>query len=119
MDRITLTGLRVYGHHGANPGERERAQAFDVSVIAEIDLHAASTSDDLDDTLDYAALHARIVTAVETTSYALIERLANDVLDAVFADHRVARAEVTIAKPAILDGATPSVTLVRENTRHR
>jgi 7,8-dihydroneopterin aldolase/epimerase/oxygenase len=119
MDRITLSGLRVYGRHGANPGERDRTQAFDVSVIAEMDLHAASTSDDLDDTLDYAALHARIVTAVETTSYALIERLANDVLDAVFADHRVARAEVTIAKPGILDGATPSITLVRENTRHR
>lgn len=119
MDRITLRGMRVYGRHGANPGERDRAQPFDITVGAEIDLHAASSSDDLDDTLDYAALHARIVTAVESTSYALIERLASDVLDAIFADHRVARAEVTIAKPALLDGATPSVTLLRENTRHR
>jgi 7,8-dihydroneopterin aldolase/epimerase/oxygenase len=119
MDRIRLAGLRVFGRHGANPGERDHAQPFDITITAEIDLHAASTSDALDDTLDYASLHARIVTAVETTSYALIERLANDVLDAVFADHRVARAEVTIAKPEILDGATPSITLVRENTRHR
>jgi dihydroneopterin aldolase len=119
MDRITLRGLRVYGRHGANPGERERAQPLDIDVVAEIDLRAASLSDDLEETLDYAALHARIVTAVESTSYALIERLAGDVLDAVFADHRVARAEVTIAKPELLDGATPSITLVRENTRHR
>jgi dihydroneopterin aldolase len=114
-----LHGVRAFGRHGVNPGERDRAQPFDVDVVAEIDLHAASTSDDLDDTLDYAALHARIVTAVETTSYTLIERLASDVLDAVFADHRVARAQVTIAKPTLLDGATPSITLVRENTRHR
>jgi dihydroneopterin aldolase len=119
MDRINLRGVRVYGRHGANPGERDLAQPFDVDVSAEIDLHAASRSDELDDTLDYAALHARIVTAIESTSYQLIERLAGDVLDAVFADHRVARAEVTIAKPGLLDGATPSVTLVRENTRHR
>jgi dihydroneopterin aldolase len=119
MDRIRLRDVRVFGRHGANPGERDREQPFDIGVVAEIDLHAASTTDDLDDTLDYAALYARIVTAVESTSYALIERLASDVLDAVFADHRVARAEVTIAKPGLLDGATPSITLVRENTRHR
>lgn len=119
MDRITLRGVRVYGCHGANPGERDTPQPFDVNVRAEIDLHAAASTDNLDDTLDYAALHARIVTAVESTSYALLERLASDVLDAVFSDHRVARAEVTIAKPGLLDGATPAVTLVRENTRHR
>jgi dihydroneopterin aldolase len=119
MDRITLSGVRVYGRHGANPGERDTPQPFDVDVRADIDLHGASLSDNLDDTLDYAALHARILMAVETTSYALLERLANDVLDAVFSDHRVARAEVTIAKPGLLDGATPAVTLVRENTRHR
>jgi len=119
MDRIALHGVRVLGRHGVTPQERERPQPFDVDVIAEIDVRAAAASDDIDDTLDYAALHARIVTAVESTSYALLERLAVDVLDAVFADHRVARAEVTIAKPRLLDGATPSVTLVRENTRHR
>jgi 7,8-dihydroneopterin aldolase/epimerase/oxygenase len=119
MDRIALRGLRVYGRHGANPGERDRVQPFDIAVTAEIDLRKAAASDDLDDTLDYAALHARIVTAVASTSYALLERLASDVLDAVFADHRVARAEVTIAKPGLLEGATPSITLVRENTRHR
>jgi dihydroneopterin aldolase len=92
---------------------------LDVTVVAEIDLRAPAASDDIDDTLDYAALHARIATAVESTSYALLERLAVDVLDAVFADHRVARAEVTLGKPGLLDGATPEVTLARENTRHR
>ena len=86
------------------------AQAFDVGRARQRSICTPpSTSDDLDDTLDYAALHARIVTAVESTSYALLERLASDVLDAVFADHRVARAEVTIAKPGLLDGATPAV----------
>ena len=119
MDRITLRGVRAYGCHGANPGERDTPQPFDVNVRVEIDLHAAASSDDLEDTLDYAALHARIVTAVESTSYALLERLASDVLDAVFSDHRVARAEVTVSKPGLLEGATPGVTLVRENRRHR
>jgi dihydroneopterin aldolase len=41
----------------------------------------------------------------------LIERLGADVLDAMLADPRVQRASVRIAKPALLAGATPAVTL--------
>jgi 7,8-dihydroneopterin aldolase/epimerase/oxygenase len=114
MDRITLRGIRAYGRHGANPGERDAAQRFDVEIVTELDLRVAQVSDDLADTLDYDALHRRIVEIVEGRSYALLERLAGDLLDAIFDDARVIRAQVTIEKPGILDGATPGVTLARE-----
>lgn len=117
MDRITLDKIRAYGRHGVTCGERERAQAFDVSVTLELDLELARRSDDLRDTADYARLHERIVAIVGGTSFALIERLAGEILDAVLADPRVARAAVTVAKPQILSGATPSVTLARERDR--
>jgi 7,8-dihydroneopterin aldolase/epimerase/oxygenase len=115
MDRIRLQGVRAYGSHGADPGERERRQLFEIDVTAEIDLGGAQAGDDLAQTLDYASLHERIVRVVSTTSYTLLERLAGEVLEAVFADRRVVRAEVTVAKPGILEGATPSVTLERAN----
>lgn len=118
MDRITLKGVRAYGRHGSEPEERERRQPFDVDVTVEIDLRAAGSTDDLTQTMDYSGLQARLVRVVATTSYALIERLATDLLDVVFDDPRVSRAEVTVSKPAILDGATPSVTLARSNPRH-
>ncbi len=75
-------------------------------------------SDDLGDTLDYAHLHRRIATIVQSTSFALLERLAAEIADALFRDARIARAQVRIAKPELLDGATPSVCLRRENPRH-
>jgi len=115
LDAINLRGVRAYGRHGVEPQERERRQAFEIDVAAEIDLHAAAASDDLAQTVDYAALTERIVRIVATTSYALLERLAGDIVGAVFADPRVVRARVTISKPGILAGATPSVTLAREN----
>jgi dihydroneopterin aldolase len=117
MDRINLRGIRAYGCHGADAAERERGQPFDIDVTLEIDLRRAAASDELSDTLDYAALHERLVRTVATTSYALLERLAADLLAAAFDDRRVASAEVTIAKPGILDGATPAVTLARANPR--
>ncbi|MGB8909851.1 MAG: dihydroneopterin aldolase [Candidatus Cybelea sp.] len=115
MDEIRLRGVRAYGRHGSDPGERERRQLFEIDVLAEIDLRVPADSDDLSQTMDYAALRERLVRVVATTSYALLERLAADLLGAVFADSRVARAEVTLSKPRILDGATPSVTLQRVN----
>jgi dihydroneopterin aldolase len=118
MDRISLRGIRAYGRHGYEAAERARAQPLDIEIGAQIDLTAAARSDELADTLDYAALHARVVDVVANTSYALLERLAADLLRAVFEDRRVVRAEVTIAKPAILDGATASVTLERANPAH-
>jgi FolB domain-containing protein len=115
MDAIRLRGIRAYGRHGADAGERERRQLFEIDVTAELDLRSASVSDDLTKTLDYAALHARLVRVVATTSYALLERLAADLVAVLFEDRGVRRAIVTITKPNILRGATPSVTLERVN----
>ena len=115
MDEISLHGVRAYGRHGANPGERDHRQLFEIDLTAQIDLSRAAAQDDLADTLDYAALHARLVRIVATTSYSLLERLAADLVDAVLEDRRIAGATVRVAKPGILDGATPSVTLQRRN----
>lgn len=119
MDVIALRGIRAYGRHGANPGERDREQPFDIDISVEIDLVSAAQSDRLAETLDYADLHQRVKSIVSGKSYALLERLAAEILREVFADARVAAAHVSVAKPDLLDGATPSVKLRRENPRWR
>ncbi len=115
MDRITLAGIRALGRHGVAAAERAQAQPFDVDLVVDIDLAAACRSDNIVDTLDYARLHDRLVAVVTGTSHLLLESLASELLDVVFDDPRVRHAEVTVAKPKVLDGATPSVTLVRAN----
>lgn len=113
MARIALRNVRAHGRHGADPGERDREQPFDIDLVVELDASAAERSDELTDTVDYAALHRRLLSVVSGTSFALLERLAAALLDAVFEDLRVSFAQLTIAKPGILAGATPSVTLER------
>jgi len=112
-DVIALRGMRLYGRHGANPGERDAEQPFDVDVELSLNLSRAAQSDDLGDTIDYAALHARIRDVVRAHSFALIERLAGAIADELLSDGRVARVRVRVAKPDLLDGATPSITLTR------
>jgi dihydroneopterin aldolase len=86
-------------------------QPFDIDVEVGLDLAAAQRSDVLADTVDYAALHAAIIGIVASTSYDLIERIARDILDLLFSDRRIVRAEVSIGKPRLLAGATPVVTV--------
>jgi dihydroneopterin aldolase len=110
-DKIEITGIRAFGHHGADAGEKTVAQPFDIDVALELNLAAARTSDALADTYDYSKLHTAIVRIVRERSYDLIERLGADVLAAILADARVTHATVRVAKPGLLGGATPSVTL--------
>ena len=117
MDVIAVRDIRVHGRHGALPHEREREQPFDIDVSLECDLTAAAAEDDLRQTIDYAGVKADVERVVRETSFALLERLAAEVLEALFMNPRIVRAEVSIAKPAILDGATPSVALRRDNPR--
>ena len=110
-DLITLSGIRAFGRHGADAGEKDVPQPFDIDVSLDIDLTAARASDALADTLDYSTLHATIVRIVRERSYDLLERLGADLLAAMLVDARVLRATVRIAKPGLLAGATPAVTL--------
>ena len=119
MDVIRIDGIRALGRHGANPGERETVQPFDITAVIELDLQAAERSDDLKDTFDYDVARTAIALVVTSTSFRLIERLAGEIVHAIFNDARVARAEITVAKPEVLQGATPSVTLRRENPNFR
>lgn len=118
MDVVCLSAVRAFGRHGANPGERDREQPFDIELRVEIDLSAPALSDDLDDTLNYAELHERVVGVVQSTSFLLLERLAGEIMNEIFRDARVARAQVQVAKPRLLNGATPSIVLSRENPRY-
>jgi dihydroneopterin aldolase len=109
--RLRLRDIRAHGRHGADPGERERPQPFNIDIELEVDLERARRSDQLADTVDYAAIHRRIVEIVGATSFTLLERLADEILADVMRDDRIAAATITIAKPGLLAGATPAVTI--------
>jgi dihydroneopterin aldolase len=108
-DFIEIRGIRAFGKHGALPGERDHLQPFDLDLVLEVDLAAARASDDLDRTVDYGAVHARIVRLVAERSFMLLERLGDAILADLMRDERILGAEITLAKPHLLDGATPAV----------
>jgi dihydroneopterin aldolase len=98
-DRITLTGLRVRGHHGVYPEERRDGQFFVVDVTLLVDTAPAAASDDVADTVHYGELAERLAAVVAGEPVNLLETLAARLAEVCLADARVATCEVTVHKP--------------------
>lgn len=99
-DRITLTGLRVRGHHGVFEHEKRDGQDFLVDMTVWIDLDAAARTDRLADTFDYGALATRAAEIVGGKPRDLIETVATELAEDVMTDQRAHAVEVTIHKPS-------------------
>lgn len=99
VDRITLTGLEVFAHHGVFDFERQEGQRFLIDVEVAVDLRAASEGDDLARTVHYGELAEAVAAAVERDPVDLIETVAERVVAVALGFPAVVEAQVTIHKP--------------------
>jgi len=99
LDQIAVRGIRAFGYHGVLEEERTQGQLFLVDAVLSVDTRPASSSDELDDTVDYAGLAQRLAAIIEGEPVNLIETLAQRLADACLTDGRVAAVEITVHKP--------------------
>src|SRR5260221_13134490 len=99
LDRISLVGLRAYGHHGVLPAERAQGQEFVADAVLWFDTSPAAAADDLSLTVDYAALAGRLAEIISGEAVALIETLAQRLAAACLADERGQHAGIPGHKP--------------------
>jgi dihydroneopterin aldolase len=119
-DRITLTGLRVFGRHGVFEHEKRDGQEFVIDVVVWLDLAPAAASDDLAKTLHYGELAELVAGIVAGEPYDLIESVAGKIAEEVLADERLDAVEVTVHKPSApipLTFDDVAVTVRRERVR--
>jgi dihydroneopterin aldolase len=105
-DRVALASMAFQARHGVNDWEKVEAQRFEVDVELVFDLRPAGIDDDLTKTVDYRAVYATTRRIVESTTFNLIEALAEAIAQQVLADHPlVDEVVVRVRKPDVrLDG---------------
>lgn len=98
-DVIELRGLRIAGIVGVLAQEQAQRQPLELDLDLSLDLSRAGASDALGDTVDYGAVCAAVERVVTTTSYALLEALAEAVTAAVLElDGRIDTVTVAVRK---------------------
>ncbi len=119
-DVIELRGLRVAGIVGVLAHERTQPQPLDLDLDIVLDLATAGRSDDLADTVDYGALCAAAEHIVTSTSFSLLEALAERIAVTLLAvDDRIGMVTVWVRKlrpPVAQHLATSGVRVTRSRT---
>jgi dihydroneopterin aldolase len=99
LDRLAVRGIEAFGHHGVLAHERRDGQVFSADLVLFLDTREAARNDDLQQTVDYGTLVAKVKQAIETDPVDLIETLADRIVRVCLDDPRVHRTEVTVHKP--------------------
>lgn len=98
MDKISLPQMEFMACHGVYPEEKVNPQLFRIGVEMDTDITKAGESDDLADTVNYAALYLSIKNLVENHTFALIEKLATEIAQMILGEEKVAAVTVTVEK---------------------
>jgi dihydroneopterin aldolase len=99
--KISITGLRVFAHHGVFDFERQNGQDFYVDASIWVDGDKAAFSDDLNHTAHYGDLAKGLVELTKNNPVDLLETLAQRLLDYAlnFGGGKVLKAKITVHKP--------------------
>lgn len=108
MDRVFVAGLEIEAKHGYYDEERQTGNRFRFDVFVSSPTRRAAKTDDLDDTIDYAAIASVVRQAAGGPSAKLVETLAERIADALmehFASAAEVRVRVAKLNPPLTEGA--------------
>ena len=99
-DKIILTGIEIFGHHGCSDEEQKLGQKFYVDLELNLDLSKAGRSDSYDDTVDYSQVISLVEKIVGGTPRRLIETVAENLAEEILKNfNRVESLTLTLHKP--------------------
>jgi dihydroneopterin aldolase len=104
-DRIVLHNMVFQGRHGVLEQEQRETQPFQVDVELVLNLQPATVEDDLAKTVDYSQVFDVTRQIVESTSFRLLETLAEAIAHELLVDFPVQEVGVRVRKPNVpIDG---------------
>jgi FolB domain-containing protein len=98
MDTIVIHELEVQFRVGVPEAERARPQRLVINVELRGDFAAAAATDDLRQTIDYAAVTQRLRQLGEGRQWRLLETLAQEIATALLAEFPVRQVAVEVRK---------------------
>ncbi|MFN8223530.1 MAG: dihydroneopterin aldolase [Gaiellales bacterium] len=98
---IELSGLELWGYHGALPSERRDGQRFLFDIHAVYGETQVAASDRLVDAIDYREIVAIVREVSDGRAYFLLEALADAVARTIRERLPVARVRVRVRKPEV------------------
>ncbi len=101
-DKIVIRDLLLRTVIGINDWEREKKQDVLLNLELYTDTSAAGRSDRVEDSLNYRTVAKDVIQMVDTSSFFLVEALAESVARLAVEEHGAERVRVRVEKPGAL-----------------
>ena len=101
MDKIKLTNMVFYAHHGYYKAERELGQRFELDIEVKCDLRGPAKTDDLHKTIDYQKIYAIAKDSFENYKFKLLETVAERIAIQILQSFPVPAVLIRIRKPHV------------------
>ena len=96
---IEVRGLSLYTHHGVGAAEREVGQRLVFDITFDVDNCAATVTDEVEDTIDYADVCQQVALAASERSFKTLEALCASIADRLIERYEATAVSVRAAKP--------------------
>ncbi|HWI21675.1 MAG TPA: dihydroneopterin aldolase [Baekduia sp.] len=96
---VEVRGLSLYTHHGVSDAEQDVGQRLVLDIRLELGDCDATVTDQVQDTVDYAAVCNTVSLVAQQRSYRTLERLTSAIADRLLADYSADEVWVKAAKP--------------------
>ena len=93
--------MRFDARHGYHDWEHQNTQPFEVDVELVLNLQPAGIDDDLEKTIDYGKVYGAVRQIVESTSFKLLEALAEAISHELLVRFEVHEVGIRVRKPAV------------------
>lgn len=115
MAILYIKNLEIKAKHGVYEHEKQNEQRFLVNVELTVDVTKSSSSDDLNDTVDWELITNTIINIVQNNTFNLMERLAREIAVKILQDKRIEKIIVNIEKIDAFESGTPGITIEMTN----
>jgi D-erythro-7,8-dihydroneopterin triphosphate epimerase len=102
LDKIYITDLLLRCIIGLNDSERTHKQDVLINIILYADLSLPCITDRIEDSIDYKQIKKQVIALVETSSFYLVERLADSIAQICLAHPFVKAVCARVDKPGAL-----------------
>ena len=121
MDIIFIDDLRIQTLIGIYPRERAIPQTLEISLQIGTQSGKAGESEDLGDTVDYAAVVERVKAELASRHFLLLETLAEHIAALLLADFGACWVRVSVAKIGMIRNVRRAGVIIErgEPTAHR
>ena len=117
MDTVFIEDLRIETVIGIYDWERKIRQIVAIDLEMAFDNRRPAASDSIDDTLNYKAVSKRLIAFVESSSFQLVETLAERCAEIVFGEFRVPWLRLKVSKPGAVRGSKAVGVVIERGTK--